>query len=471
MSLGEAAPGAGRPPFVAPPAAFDRLLGRLSGAEGDNAATHRAALFAFLVRIASAGIAFVTQILLARWMGSFEYGIFVFVWVWVLILGGLAPLGLSVSCNRFVPQYRERGQLALLRGLLARAPLIAVSASTLTALAGFAGLYWFGHMVSSYYVLPAFLILFCLPMYTLVDIQDSIARGYGWMRIALLPPYILRPALLLLAMAAAFAAGMEMTAATAAGAAIFSCWVSAMIQAWQLKRGVAADMDPGPRAYQTGLWVRTALPLLLVNGFEMLLQNTDILVLSRYVDPSQVAVYFAAVKIISLVALVHFAVGAASAKRFSALNARGERDELQGAVYDAVKWTFWPSLAGAAVLLVFGKPLLWLFGAEFTSSYPVMFVLAAGLLIRAAVGPVELILNMLGEQKTCAAVLFGSAGLNLALNFALIPAYGLMGAGVATAVSMAFGAVTMAVAVRMRLGLICRVWCVSPISGNRLSEK
>ena len=197
MSLGEAAGPGSHPQSGTLPALLDKLLRRLPGSGGDNSATQRAALSAFFIRVASAGIAFVSQIFLARWMGSFEYGIFVFVWVWVLILGGLAPLGLSVSCNRFVPEYRERGQLALLRGLLARAPMIAVSASTLLALAGFAFLYLFGHMVSSYYVLPAFLILFCLPMYTLVDIHDGIARGYGWMNTALLPPYVLRPLLLL----------------------------------------------------------------------------------------------------------------------------------------------------------------------------------------------------------------------------------------------------------------------------------
>lgn len=457
MSLGEAARGRAGARIGTLPAALKKLVDRLPGSDGKGAATQRAALFAFVIRISSAGIAFISQILLARWMGSFEYGIFVFVWVWVLILGGLAPLGLTISCNRFVAEYRETGQLALLRGLMARARIIAVSASTLIALVGFAALYWFGQMVSSYYVLPAFLILFCLPMYTLVDVQDGIARGYGWMHIALLPPYILRPLLLLAAMAGAYAAQFELTAVTAAGAAIFACWVSAIIQAWQLKRSAGRDMEVGPRAYKTGMWVRTALPLLLVHGFELLLQNTDILVLSRYVDPSRVAVYFAALKIISLIAFVHFAVGAASAQRFSALNARGEGNELQRVVREAAKWTFWPSLAGAVVLLALGKPLLWLFGAEFTAGYPVMFMLAAGLMIRAAVGPVELILNMLGEQKMCALALFGSAGLNLALNFALIPAYGLMGAALATAVSMALGAAFMGIAARRRLGLNCLV--------------
>ncbi|MCH8238472.1 MAG: polysaccharide biosynthesis C-terminal domain-containing protein [Proteobacteria bacterium] len=458
MSLGEAARerGATRPDILS--GALERLLAYLPGAGGDNAATQRAALIAFAIRVVSAGIAFFSQVLLARWMGSFEYGIFVFIWVWVLILGGLAALGLSTACMRFVPEYRETKRFALLRGLLSRTRWIAVSSSTLVALTGCAGLIWFGHMLSGHYLLPAFLILFCLPMFTLVDVQDGIARGYGWMNVALVPPYILRPLLLLGAMAGVYAAGQEMSAVNAAGAAIFACWGAAMFQSWQLARHVGADMDNGPRAYQTGLWISTALPLLLVHGFVLLLMNTDILVLARYSDPTQVAVYFAALKTISLVAFVHFAVGAAAANRFSAHKARGERVELQSAVRDTVRWTFWPSLAGTVILLALGKPLLWLFGAEFTSAYPVMFVLAVGLIIRAAMGPVEMILNMLGEQKLCAFVLFGSAGINLALNFALIPAYGLMGAASATAFSMALGAICMAIAAHRRLGLNCFIW-------------
>jgi len=313
-------------------------------------------------------------------------------------------------------------------------------------------------MLSGYYLLPATLILFCLPMFTLIDVQDGIARGYGWMNVALVPPYILRPLLLLAAMAGVYVAGQEMTAVNAAGCAIFASWVSAILQTWQLERNVGSDMDKGKRAYQIDLWIKTSLPLLLFSSFGLLLSNTDILVISHYMDPSQVGVYFAALKTISLVAFVHFAIGAAAASRISAQNARGETAALQRSARDAVQWTFWPSVAGTLILLALGKPVLWLFGAEFTSAYPVMFVLAVGLVIRAATGPVELILNILGEQKLCAAVMFGIASLNLALNFALVPAYGLMGAASATAFSMALGALIMAVAANKRLGLHCFIW-------------
>ena len=80
--------------------------------DGERGRAQRAALTAFAIRILSAAIAYLTQVVLARWMGSFEYGIFVFVWVWVLILGGLSSLGINIALIRFVPEYRERNEPA-----------------------------------------------------------------------------------------------------------------------------------------------------------------------------------------------------------------------------------------------------------------------------------------------------------------------------------------------------------------------
>ena len=71
----------------------------------------RISLIAFVIRVVSAVIAFVSQVLLARWMGSFEYGIFVLVWTTMIIVGNLACLGFHTSVIRFIPEYREKGML------------------------------------------------------------------------------------------------------------------------------------------------------------------------------------------------------------------------------------------------------------------------------------------------------------------------------------------------------------------------
>jgi len=88
------------------------LLGRIDAVlftADERGEAGRMSVIAFSIRIISAVIAFVSQVLMARWMGSFEYGIFVLVWVTMVIVGNLACLGFHTSVIRFIPEYRERG--------------------------------------------------------------------------------------------------------------------------------------------------------------------------------------------------------------------------------------------------------------------------------------------------------------------------------------------------------------------------
>ena len=123
-----------------------------------------------------------------------------------------------------------------------------------------------------------------------------------------------------------------------------------------------------------------------------------------------------------------------------------------------MNWTFWPSLIGACVILALGKPLLWLFNPHFTEAYPVMFVLAVGFLMRASMGPAEFVLNMLGEQSLCALVLAVSAPLNIALCFALVPVFGMMGAAIATSIALGTAALMNYVVAQRRLELEISIW-------------
>jgi O-antigen/teichoic acid export membrane protein len=428
----------------------------LSGAD-DRARAQRDALLAFSVRVASAGILYLSQIVLARWMGAFEYGIYVVVWTSVLVLGGLSNLGLAVGMIRMLPEYRETGARNLEAGLLFSGRWFAVATSTVVALLGLLGLKWFGYRLNTPYLMPAYLALVCLPIFTLTDVQDGIGRACGWMGIALVPPYVVRPLLVLLTMAVAHGLGWPMRAETAAGAAIVATWLSGLAQWIALERQLRFERQSFKpvvrRAYAPRLWATTAVPLFLINIAELCLQNADVLIISAYLTPVDAAMYFAAAKTMSLVLFVHYAVGSAVANQFSKLNARGDQAALRTFVHDAVRWTFWPSLAAAVGILVLGYPLLWLFSPAFTAAYPVMFILVCGFLVRASTGPAEYLLNMLGEQKACATILILTALSNIALNLWLVPRYGIMGAAIATATALSGAAVAFALVARRRLGL------------------
>src|SRR5438552_2168218 len=116
----------------------------------------------------------------------------------------------------------------------------------------------------------------------------------------------------------------------------------------------------------------------MVEGFYLLLAYTDILVLKQFRPPDEVAVYYAAAKTLALVSFIYFSVAAATAHRFSAYHVAGDRAGLSRFLTQTIRWTFWPSLAATALLLVFGQPILSLFGPQFTDGYPLMVILAVG---------------------------------------------------------------------------------------------
>ncbi len=73
----------------------------------------RVASRAFLIRVGAAALAFGSQVLLARWMGAHEFGIYVYVSTWVMVIaGGVVDIGIASSAQRFIPQYSEKGASA-----------------------------------------------------------------------------------------------------------------------------------------------------------------------------------------------------------------------------------------------------------------------------------------------------------------------------------------------------------------------
>src|SRR5271163_242584 len=111
----------------------DRIAAWLAD-RGDHATAQRVAGSAFLIRIVGAGILFMSQIVLA--MGRFEFGIYVYAWSWVGFLGMLSALGVGSSVQRFIPEYRTRGDLDRLRGFLRGSHLLGNGVAVATIVLG-----------------------------------------------------------------------------------------------------------------------------------------------------------------------------------------------------------------------------------------------------------------------------------------------------------------------------------------------
>jgi O-antigen/teichoic acid export membrane protein len=329
---------------------------------------------------------------------------------------------------------------------------------TMIALLGACAVHVFARQIDSAAVVPLYFACVALPFYTLSNMLDGMARSYNAVTIALLPQFVLRPLILILVMAAAHMTGFMTDATTAMIAFAFATWTTALLQLVMLNRRIAAAVPCGPRAYDIRAWIAASLPIIAVWAFFTLLTYTDVLVLQHFRPAEEVAHYYAAAKTLALVAFIYFSVAAAVAHRFAAYHVAGDREGLAKFARVTIQWTFWPSLAATALILAFGKPMLWLFGPTFTAGYPLMFILAIAMLARATVGPAERVLNMLGQQRMCALVYACAFGVNLVAAFLLAPGYGGAGVAIATATAIVVESVLLFIVAKRRLGLHLFIW-------------
>jgi O-antigen/teichoic acid export membrane protein len=197
-----------------------------------------------------------------------------------------------------------------------------------------------------------------------------------------------------------------------------------------------ADLAEVEPAYESLKWLKISFPLVLVAGFKTLIARIDVIMLGIMTESSSVAVYHAASRVAVFLLLVQTAMSALSAPKIAKLFAQEKMDELQALVSGILNWVFWPTLLLAAVIVIMGHEILYMFGAGFVDGYPILLVLAVGQLVTASAGHVLQLLNMTGNQGHSARIFGWCALINILLNGALIPMYGAMGASIATAVTM-----------------------------------
>ena len=406
----------------------------------------------FLVRVASALLALVSQVLLARWMGSFEFGIYIYVWTWVLMIGALSDMGLSSAARRFIPEYTELKAFDRLRGFLAASRWLAFGIATAIGIVGAIGVTWLSPFLDHFAIIPLYLACVTIPIYGLVQVQAGIAQSYDWPNLALMPFFIMRQFAITILMGAAYLFGAPTDAVTAMIVAVITTWAVTVGQLFVLNRRLKHKVPAGPKRYEVKTWFATSMPIFVVEGFYLLLTYVDILALEHFRSPDEVAVYYAGARLLAIVAFVYFAIAGATTHKFTEYHVAGDSKRLASFFAETIRWTFWPSLAACALILAFGKPLLALFGADFESGYIVMFILAVGMLARAAVGPAERLLNMLGERKQCAFVYAAAFAINLVLCVILIPRIGIEGAGIATSTALVVESIMLYFVAKRRLG-------------------
>ncbi len=169
--------------------------------------------------------------------------------------------------------------------------------------------------------------------------------------------------------------------------------------------------------------------------------RTDILVLGKLALPSEVAGYGACRTLTAFVINLSVAANMILLPLISRMWRQGNRDEIVKRVLSGILIIELIQLPIVILYTGFSEPLLhFLYQGKYDFAWPVMIVLGSISVIR-PFGSLFSVMSLgMGKPSYSMYSVLVSAGINLVLNFLLIPKYGAFGAAIATGAAVIFGA-------------------------------
>ncbi|GGL07967.1 oligosaccharide flippase family protein [Mangrovihabitans endophyticus] len=377
-------------------------------------------------------------LLLARWLDVRQVGRYAQAYATLSLLGLLALSGFRAGLTRFVAVHLADGDAAAVRGTVRLGLAISAGAAAVLGAGLAVAAPWLAVRLHDPGLATGLrLMALTLPAATMCEAALAATRGWRSQRAFTLIGQVYEPACRLALTALLLAVGAGLTGAfwAVAGAG----WSAAALALLALRaRMRTLTRTPGmvapayrPRelfSFSTVSWLSS----LSATGLIWL----DTLLLGFFGSPD-IGVYNVATRLVTLAVFVLAPMNAAFGPHLAHLHHRADVDGVRR-VYGAVTgWIVRLSLPAFAALLTFPGELLALFGDEFTTGAAVTVVLAAGQLVNAATGPCGTVLNMSGRVAVNMGDNVAALLLNVLLNLVLIPAYGIVGAAVAWAVSLA----------------------------------
>ncbi len=193
------------------------------------------------------------------------------------------------------------------------------------------------------------------------------------------------------------------------------------------RNGAAPTISPS-----FGRLLRVGAPLALGSASIVLLSELDKVMLAAFRPEEEVGVYNAAFRIARQILLVMPALNAAISPWVAPLLAEGRVDELRALYKRTVQWSLAAGWSATLLFCGFSSDFLGLFGDDYRAGAHVLVVVCLGHLVNAAAGTVAVVIQYSGHERK---ELFNGLLVMttcVALNFALIPRFGALGAAYAS---------------------------------------
>ena len=428
---------------------YQKLKGK-----GNVAILARGAASSFTLKIAGIGLSFVVQVLAARQLGAHSYGIYAYALAWMSMIALIGQMGFDTASVRFITTYQTQQEWGLLKGFLRYSSVIIVIASTLAAICLGLGSWLLRDRLGQELLLSFWLVSLMLPIMTALKVQEQRLIALKKIFSAQFPQTILRNLIILGGLLLLPRLISSIDASTFMLVILLASLISLGMITYTWHREVSQKLKGVQAYFNSEEWWKTGLAMIIVSSLQVILAQSDTIMIGALVGTTETGLYTAAKKIANLLIFPLLAVNPILSPLIVNLYTQKSNQELQKVVSLAANAIFFSTTLIAVAIAIVGKPILGLFGQEFTGSYLLLLILIAAQLINAMAGPVALLLNMTGHHNDTAKIMTLSTVLNIILNAIFIPIYGAVGAALATAIAIITWNIIMAILVWYKLKIL-----------------
>lgn len=417
--------------------------------------------WAFGGRVLTALLALVTNALLARLLSPAELGAYFLAFSVILFGMQLSSLGLNSAVVKFVAENIALGRPGHARRVATVCLVIGVAGAVLTG-----GVYaLLGEVIGKgLFNAPAFaavsgLVAGWMVVMTVQSLVSEVFRGFHDIRLAtifggsVMGQGMVAGGMLCAGLLVLWFAGSVIHLSTVLLLALASGATSTLVSGWVLRRRLRSlpelpEATDGETPSAPRL-LRTSSPMLATNLLSALSTQAPLWIVGAFLVQQQVALYGAAFKLVTMVALPLAVANAVVPPLIAELYSQGRTRELERALRGTAAITGIPAFAVLGAYIVFGSPILAIvYGSYYTAAFPILALLGFGSLANVWSGSCGLTLMMTGHQRLLMSI--AGAGVAVVVGGAALAANYSGAAGVAVAVSVGISLQNLAMVLAAR---------------------
>jgi O-antigen/teichoic acid export membrane protein len=423
--------------------------------KNDNLAVGaKGSAIAFILKISSAGLGFVNQVILARILGAGGVGEVILAMTVVRISVHIAKFGMEETMMKFIPLYIDQKDDSRLMGTISfsiRFSLLfsAIFMLLILLLSKFISVNIF-HSEGLLKLMPVMVMV--IPVWAIRDLIGGILKGYKDVFRALIPESLVSPFFRIVIFLILILQGVSSLYAVIAFVAgeILSLAVAIKFLKDRLKK-----LRPVKKQYDKKKIFDVAHTVVFTSMSVLLYTQADIWILGMFKSTEIVGIYGVAAKLVLLVYFPIMAFAAVIPSLISLIHTSGDIQELRRVVSESSRWILSLSMPIILILVLEGRFILkHFYGPAFEAGYAVLLILVLGQMIKAGAGLIGVILQMTGEHKVYMKINIIWGIMNIILNILLVPRYGMIGAATATAFCLSMVDIICIFVIRKRLSVL-----------------